>query len=87
MLLISCNRAPNSVEDFPYMKLSDGAVPLGESLHDTVQRVGRLWNELISASINGDPPSYYPSLDWAAGHNHGTWQQSESLDQRFGRVV
>ncbi len=34
------------------MKFSDGAVPLGESLHDTVQRVRRVWDELISTSIN-----------------------------------
>lgn len=49
--LPDASEALNSAADFPYMKLSDGAVPLGECLHDTVQRVRRSWNELISASI------------------------------------
>ena len=37
--LPDASEALNSAADFPYMKLSDSAVPLGECLHDTVQRV------------------------------------------------
>ncbi len=50
--LSEASEALNTAINFPYMKFSDAAVPLGESLHDTVQRVRRVWDELILTSIN-----------------------------------